>query len=237
MNWTRDTWTDELYGQLLEDLVSKADEDYRLFNSKLIPTEDTSLGVRIPVLRKMAVEIAKGNGAAFLDIPKGNCHEEILLEGFVLGRYRCGYDEFIRRTNSFCHRLTNWANCESVCASLMQVELYREAFFQNIPLYLQAEAEIVRRFGIILMMNYYLQDGYIDQVLERIDAIRDDRYYVSMAQAWLFATAWAKYRDKTCDCMRKSQLPDVTINRAIQKMRESNRVSKEDKEMVLRWKR
>lgn len=109
MNWTRDTWTDELYGQLLEDLVSKADEDYRLFNSKLIPTEDTSLGVRIPVLRKMAVEIAKGNGAAFLDIPKGNCHEEILLEGFVLGRYRCGYDEFIRRTNSFCHRLTNWA--------------------------------------------------------------------------------------------------------------------------------
>ena len=79
MNWTRDTWTDELYGQLLEDLVSKADEDYRLFNSKLIPTEDTSLGVRIPVLRKMAVEIAKGNGAALLDIPKGNCHEEILL--------------------------------------------------------------------------------------------------------------------------------------------------------------
>ncbi|MFR2464673.1 MAG: hypothetical protein ACLTA1_02640 [Clostridia bacterium] len=113
MNRTR-YLTDELMDSCW-DLVSKADEDYRLFNSKLIPTEDTSLGVRIPVLRKMAVEIAKGNGAAFLDIPKGNCHEEILLEGFVLGRYRCGYDEFIRRTNSFCHRLTNWANCDSVC--------------------------------------------------------------------------------------------------------------------------
>lgn len=88
MNWTRDSWTDESYGQLLADLTSRADEAYRLFNSKLIPGEDTSLGVRIPVLRKMAAEIAKGNSAAFLDIPKGTCHEEILLEGFVLGRYR-----------------------------------------------------------------------------------------------------------------------------------------------------
>lgn len=78
------------------------------------------------------------------------------------------------------------------------MERYREAFFQNIPLYLQADEEIVRRFGIILMMDYYLQDAYIDQVLERIEAIRDDRYYVSMAQAWLLATAWAKFRDKTC---------------------------------------
>ena len=237
MSWTREEWTGEAYEQLMAALASAVDENFRVFNNRLIPTDDTALGVRNPVLRQLTAEIAKGNIASFLDLPKGNCHEEILLEGFVLGRYRCGYEEFRQRTRAFSRRLTNWANCDRAGASLKQIERFREPFFQEIPQYLADEGEMVRRFGIVLMMDYYLRDEYIDQVLERIEAVRDRRYYVSMAQAWLLATAWLKYRERIFAFLMTAQLSDETVNRAIQKIRELNRVTAEDKEMLTQWKR
>ena len=42
-----------------EELFAKQDEEYQKFHSKLCPNVNDIIGVRIPILRKMAKQIAK----------------------------------------------------------------------------------------------------------------------------------------------------------------------------------
>ena len=44
-----------------ERLIFLADADYKIFTSPLIPNEEHIIGVRLPVLRKIAKEISLGD--------------------------------------------------------------------------------------------------------------------------------------------------------------------------------
>ena len=44
-----------------ERLLSLAEEDYREFNMKLLPGVERVMGVRLPAVRKVAKQIAKGD--------------------------------------------------------------------------------------------------------------------------------------------------------------------------------
>ena len=82
------------------------------------------------------------------------------------------------------------------------------------------------------MMDYYLTDEYIDRVLERADKVQSEEYYVQMGKAWLLATAFAKYRDKTLGLLENGEFDKRTFNMTVQKCVDSYRVSKEDKEYL-----
>ena len=60
------------------ELLKHVDESYRKFQSALIPGVENFLGVRRPVLRKMAAGILKENGRIFLKESGRNSFEEIL---------------------------------------------------------------------------------------------------------------------------------------------------------------
>ena len=102
-------------------------------------------------------------------------------------------------------------------------------FFENIKNYLFSENDWTVRFAYVIMLNYYLEEKYIDEVFRRCDIINSDSYYILMAQAWLIATAYAKFPDKTKAYLNYCKLNDTTFNKAIQKCIESLRISKEDK--------
>jgi len=89
-----------------------------------------------------------------------------------------------------------------------------------------------------MLMDQFLLPEYIDRVLMVLDSLRDEEYYASMAIAWALATAYAKFPEKTMQLLKGgNHFSDVTFNRAIQKMIESYRVSKEDKEILRKMKR
>jgi len=50
-----------------------------------------------------------------------------------------------------------------------------------------------------------------------------------MAVAWLISICYIKYRNKTLEYIKKNMLDDFTHNKAISKIRDSYRVSSEDK--------
>ena len=58
-----------------------------------------------------------------------------------------------------------------------------------------------------------------------------------MAVAWAISVCFVKFRNKTLDFLDASNLDDFTYNKSLQKIRESNRVCKEDKDIVKRMKR
>ena len=240
MNLQPEKWTDENFRELIVYLNENADEKYRDFHSSLVPNTDKKefLGVRMPVLRKIGKDISKGNPKSFLEISSKNIYEIKMLRGIVTGLIKPkDFKEFTLLCDNFTEEINNWALCDSFCSGLKQTKKYKRKFFEYLEKYLNSNNEWKIRFALVIMLNYYLDDEYIDTVLTRCDAVENKAYYVSMAQAWLVATALAKCREKTLDYLHNNSLDDVTFNKAIQKSIESYRIDDETKLYIRTLKR
>lgn len=103
--------------------------------------------------------------------------------------------------------------------------------------YINSKNEYEIRFALVMYLNYYLTDEYIDEILHKIDKITNKEYYVQMAIAWLLSFAYIKQKKKTEKYLLKNNLDEFTQNKAIQKICESYRVSNENKEKLRKLKR
>ncbi len=230
MEYKKDTWTSCDYAEFLDSLKAASDEKYRLFNSRLVPGTEKLFGVRIPVLRKIARDILKGNYSDFLLCPIGDYHEERIIEGLVLAGKNCGFDELLSDYRYFCGRILNWAVCDTV--SFKGIKKYRPLFFAETDALLRSDNPWCLRQTLSALMSFYLDSEYIGTVLEKTAAVSSEHYYVQMMQAWLFATALAKCRTETLDFLRSSSLPSAVWSMTAQKVRDSLRICNEDKNEV-----
>lgn len=237
--WNLEHWDENSYQCFLEYIQEQADSGYREFHSNLVPGKEQELilGVRMPKLREIGRWIARGNWREFLKENTHHFYEESMLHGIVLGLGRMDYEEWIRQIRAFLPYVDNWAVCDCFCSGLKQVKQYQEPFWQQIDAYINSGEPWTIRVGLVLMLDHYLQDSYAEQVLERCDQVLSPHYYVRMAQAWLVSTAYAKYPELTHDYLMRCNLDDWTYNKALQKARESYRVSAERKELLKQMKR
>lgn len=230
--YTLDSWSAEDYQSLTDYLKSNADLKYKNFHSSLVPdTEsDSFIGIRMPFMRNLAKEIAKGNAREFLYISNTEYYEQRIISAIVTGLIKTeNFDDFISLVNDFIPKINNWAVCDGFCAGLKEVKKYKKEFFDYLTNYLENKNEWYIRFAFVIMLDYYLEDEYIDDVLNRCDSVNSDKYYILMAQAWLIATAYAKQRDKTHKYFFNNNLNNATFNKAIQKCIESRRITDKDK--------
>ncbi len=219
------------------ELNSLADEEYKKFHSGLCPNNDNILGVRIPDLRKIAKEISKGDWRSFLKENKNEYYEETMLEGFIIGYSKMKLEERFELLSKFIPKIDNWAVCDCSCSTFKFVQKNKKEMWEFIKTYLKSSKEFELRFAIIIILDYYLTDEYIDDVFEIFDNVKKEEYYVKMAIAWTLQVAYVKYKEKTIKYLQNNQLDDFTYNKAIQKMIESNRVSKEEKDELKKMKR
>lgn len=216
-----------------DELYKNVDLEYGRFQASIIPGCGNIIGVRMPVLRKMAKEIAAVNWKEYLSGALDDTYEEIMLQALVLGYARGNIEDIISYVEAFLPKIDNWSICDSFCSSLKQAQQYQEEFWELIMKHFSPETnEFVLRFSIVMMMDYYLNDRYIDKVLYAYDYIRHDGYYVKMAVAWGLATAYVRYPGKTMALMEDNNIDDDTYNKAISKMLESFRISDDDKEIL-----
>lgn len=224
--------------ELQKWLLAEAAGDYRDFSAGLIPGCDNMLGVRIPVLRKKAKEISKGDWRAFLDECGDDYFEETMIAGLVIGYGKMDIGERIGRFRQFIPRIRNWSVNDCVCSTIKLKPGEREAFWDFLMEYRDSRSEFEVRVLAVMLMDQYLLPDYIDRVLGVLDSLCDEAYYASMGIAWTIATAYAKFPEETKRLLTgENHLGDDTYNRAIQKMIESNRVPKADKAVLRTWKR
>lgn len=235
MELGRDRWTQADYDAFIEYLKSTADEKYRDFSNKLVPDSEDSIGIRVPILRKTAKEISKGNYTEYLACKKGKYREEIMLEGLVMSLVKCDYPQMLAFIKEYADKVVSWDTCDIV--SFKGIKKYLKEFFGEIEYFIYNDNPWVVRYGFGCLMQFYLTDEYIDRVLTYVNSVDSDFYYVQMMQGWLVATAAAKCRDKTMEFLADNQLNSVTQNMAIRKIRESLRISSEDKELVKKYKK
>ncbi len=214
---------------LRERLFAARDEDFRDFSVKLIPGCGNMIGVRTPVMREMAKEIAGGDWRTFLEETPADYHEERIVRGFVICYAKMDLDERMHWIGTQVPLMDDWAVCDSFFFKPKPKESDR--YFEFARSYIFREGEYERRFGIVTMMKF-IDDAHIDRVLSLMDSVRDDRYYVNMAVAWTVSICYVKYPRRTDCFLDTCHLDDFTYNKSIQKICESFRVSPEDKERL-----
>lgn len=222
-----------------ESLREMADEKYREFHSRLIPGVETVLyGVRVPDLRKLARQLTKEDWREFVELTKDSSVYELnMLCGMVCALAKCDFEEKLEYVEKFIPSINNWAVCDIVCGDLKDVKDHQERMYEFIMPYLESQKEYEVRFAVVILMQYFVTDKYINDVLKIYDDIRHKGYYVKMAVAWGISICYVKYRDITLEYLASCNLDDFTYNKSVQKMIESFRVSREDKEMLRSMKR
>ena len=217
-------------------LFQMQDLKYKEFHSNLCPNVDDIIGVRVPVLREYAKELYKNNKLSEIKI--GNkYYEELVIQGMIIGfQTKEPIEEVIKQIKEFVPKINSWAVCYVFCAGLKITKKYPKEIFNLIQGYLKSEKEYELRFAIVMLLDYYINDEYIDKVLQILNNVKSDKYYVQMANAWAISICLIKYYEKTILFLEKCKLDKFTYNRAIQKAIESYRIQDNKKQELRKMK-
>lgn len=210
-------------------LFSLQDLKYRDFHAKLMPTVDPELiiGVRTPALRKFSGEFAKmPESAEFLKQLPHKYYEENNLHGFLIAGMK-DYSVCIEELNRFLPYVDNWATCDLISPKIFKKHL--PELFEEIKKWISSGHTYMIRFGIGMLMSFYLDDAFLAEYPELVSKVRSEEYYVNMMTAWYFATALAKQYDAVLPFIEEKTLDKWTHNKAIQKAVESRRITDEQK--------
>ena len=222
---------------IIEALVSLQDLEYRQFQCKLMPTvnPEAVIGVRTPKLRALAKRL-KGDPCVeeFLSELPHRYYEENNLHAFLIEQM-ADYDACIHELERFLPFVDNWATCDMMRPKCFRRHL--DELLKQIERWLTAEHPFTVRFGIEMLMSFYLDEAFDPRYLELVAGVRREEYYVNMMCAWYFATALAKQWDSAVVYLEENRLPLWVHNKTIQKAVESYRIDKAQKEYLRRLKR
>lgn len=220
-----------------EELYALVDESYREFNRSLIPGKILPmLGVRMPQLRALARKLSRKEFYSYLE-EEPVYYEELLLQGMIIGYARMSREERCGWLDQFVPKIDNWAICDSCCSTYRFMEQDQEFWYQYLCKYLFGTQEYEIRFAVVAFLNYFVNECYLERLFECFSTLRTEAYYVKMAVAWAVSVCYVKYPERTEYFLKKETLDIFTHNKAIQKIRESYRVSGEDKERLKGLKR
>lgn len=211
-----------------------ADPAYRAFQAKLVPTVDAAriLGVRTPALRAYAKRLVReheGDARSFLaDLPHAT-YDANNLHGELIGRVAQTPAEAFELLDAFLPFIDNWATCDLIRIPAFKRDL--PAVLGKIRSWIAAEHEYTVRFGVVQLMTLFLDDAFEPEQLDLVAAIDRPEYYINMARAWYFSFALIKQPSATQPFFeqRPIALDAWTHNKALQKARESRRISPERK--------
>lgn len=216
---------------ITDGLFALKDENYRRFHAKLIPDIpiDNIIGVRTPVLRKYAKEVAKLPEAnIFLESLPHSYYEENNLHGALLSLlYPKDIIAFMEQLERFLPYVDNWATCDMLSPKIFKKHL--PYVYERVQKWLQSDAVYTIRFGIVTLLGFYLDNAFEPEMLQLVANVRSEEYYVNMAVAWYFSMALVKQYNATLPYIQNRVLEPWTHNKSIQKAIESRRIPQETK--------
>ena len=223
--------------EIRKKLFELQDLKYKEFHGSLCPNLDKIIGVRVPQLREIAKNIAKEDYKTFLKNTSSEYYEELLLQGLVIGYAKISIEETFKYLKEFVPKINSWAVCDVTCSNLKITKKYMKEMWDFLEQYIKSNKEYEIRFALVMYLDYYLTEDYIDGLFEKINNIQNKEYYVQMAIAWLVSVAYIKQKEKTEKFIQKNNLDTFTQNKSIQKICESFRVSNEEKEKIRKYKK
>ena len=201
-----------------EQLLALSEPEFQKFSSSLLPGTSNILGVRLPILRKLAKKIIRGDWRAYLASAQDQSFEEIMLQGMVIGYVRADLPELLH-------------------SGLKIAREEPEAIWNFIQPYLHTEREFEARFGVVMLLFYFIEERHIRRVLALLNQIPAKGYYARMAVAWAISICFVQFPELTMKYLKEeNSLDDFTYQKALQKITESNCVNSERKAVIRKMK-
>ena len=224
--------------KIKEKLFTLSDKKFHDFHSALCPGTNNIIGIRVPVLRDYAKEIYKEKDwKKTIKEIDNEYYEEIMLQGMLIGQSKDDINIIIRYVEDYVPKIDNWAICDTFCAGLKITKKYKKEMWKVVKKYLKSKNEFEIRFAVVMILNYYIGDEYLQEIYKMLGNIKNEDYYVKMAVAWAISVCLIKYYDETIAYLKNANINDWTYNKAIQKAIESYRISDERKEELRKIKR
>lgn len=229
----------ELREQIKKEIKEMADSQYKEFHSQLCPGTQNILGVRIPVLREYAKKLNKQYSLSqIIAEVEDEYYEETMLKGIAIGlNKKAEIDQILEYAECFIPKINNWAVCDVFCGGLKITNKNKEKVWHFIQKYLNSDKEFEIRFGLVMILGYYVENDYIEKNFRIFEQIKNTEYYVKMAKAWAISVHLVKFYEETIAYLKNSQIDIWTYNKAIQKALESYRITNRQKQELRKMKK
>lgn len=218
-----------------EHLLKLAENGNKKFTESLNPGVEHVLGIRIPDLRRLAAQIAKDDWQEYLRTADTYYMEERMLQGMVIGQLKMKDTEaYLELVTGFVRIINSWSVCDTFDFYGKQrfVDKNKERVWSFLEQWMASDKEYEIRFGVVMAMAHYIDEEYINKVLQWMNRISHEGYYVKMAVAWALSVCYVKFPQPTMQLLENNRLDDFTYNKTLQKITESYRVSAEQKAVI-----
>lgn len=234
MDLVKDKWNKNDGLEFIKYLESLENKEKIEWTRRILNTAMPLLAIKTPVLKNIAKGISKGNYVSFLDLELDGYYEVLTISGSLLTKID-DFKTMKEYLDKYLSKIDNWSSCDLLSFNLKG----SEKEFYNLALeYVKNSNPFIRRTGLNILFRLIDNDEYIDNIFSVMNSFYDEtHYYVNMMNSWLFCECFIKRRDKTIEFLKNHKLNKFTINKGISKCRDSYRVSKEDKEMLLKYRR
>ena len=224
-----------------EHLLQLAEQGNKKFTESLNPGVEHVLGIRVPDLRKLAARIAKDGWEAYLDTADTYYMEERMLQGMVLGCIRPDADieVYLHRVTCFVWNINSWSVCDTFKfgGGKRFIEANKDRLWEYLKTWMRAEGEYEIRFGVVMAMQYFIDEEHIEELFSLYNAIRHEGYYVRMGVAWALSVCFVRFPERTLAYLKQNTLDNFTYNKALQKIIDSYRVDAGTKDVIRAMKR
>ena len=208
------------------------------------------LGVRVPILRDYAKKLAKEYEIHdLLTYIDNEYYEEIMLQGMLIGLENDkdknkvknkdirNIKHILKDIEKFVPKIDNWAVCDGFCTGLKITKKHKKEMWDFLQKYVTSDKEFEIRFGIVMILDYYITEEYLEKDFSIFDNVKSDKYYVQMAVAWAISICLIKFYDRTIEYLKQTKIDKFTFNKALQKAIESYRISDEQKSELRKMKK
>ena len=223
--------------EIKQQLCALSEPGYRSFVQKLTPGVQAVQGVRLPALRGLAKQIAREDPLGFWAAGMHDSFEEIMLNGLVMGYAKLPLEERWRYLDPFVARMDNWSVCDSTVMGCKWMQKDRPSVWAHLEPWLSSPHEFTVRFALVALLAHFMQPQWFPVIFSVCDRVNHPGYYAKMAVAWLVSVCMANAPEETLEYMMRDSLDDFTHHKAIQKCRESYRISPEHKAALAQLRR
>lgn len=215
--------------KVIEKLFEYSEESIKLYDRNIIKGNSPFIGVRIPILRKLAKNIIKDNLVEnFFINYEGKYFEEKLLKGLIIASKE---EYFFELNSEYLNELDSWCLVDTYANSCKFINNNLDKYWDFVKSLIDNKNEFIIRCGFVFILYYYLDDKYIDEIIKLV-LKKYDYYYVNMAIAWLLSEIYIKYPMKVMNLLESSILCNFVHEKTIDKINDSFRVSDEDKRIL-----
>ncbi len=233
------------YNTLLEMLFENIDKKYGEFSASLGMDEQKRLGVRYPKLKEISKNLLKSVEKQDLLLDQlfafsNEYFEVTILKLFCLSFSNLCYNEKSKYFDRAVAVLCGWATCDAFASSLKKSIKDLDLHLNFLEKCINRKEEFYQRFALVSLLSSYVTPKYFQVIKDYIAKADGTRYYVHMGIAWLLAEVVVKYfesgKEMLVELVKKGDIDEKTFNKSIQKARESYRLTKEQKEQLLKLK-